>query len=87
MRELIVFLTANPGGRFFVGGFCRRYETCFPIEDHRLRQKVIDEALKPYLRDNCQSWELGSDGEYTRLKRGKDARFCAQDWLLERLCD
>jgi len=65
----------------------RRVETCFPIEDHRLRQKVIDEALKPYLRDNCQSWELGSDGEYTRVKRGKDPRICAQDWLLERLCD
>jgi len=65
----------------------RRVETCFPIEDPRLRQKVIDEALEPYLRDNCQAWVLGSDGAYSRVKRGKEPRVSAQDWLLDRLQD
>ncbi len=65
----------------------RRVETCFPIEDQRLRQRIIDEALQPYLRDNCQAWALGADGEYSRVKRGKDTRVSAQEWLLERLSD
>jgi polyphosphate kinase len=65
----------------------RRVETCFPIEDQRLRQKTIDEALKPYLADNCQAWELGPEGDYSRVKRGKETKHSAQEWLLERLGD
>jgi polyphosphate kinase len=63
----------------------RRVETCFPIEDARLKQKVIDEGLTPYLSDNSQAWELQSDDSYERVQRGKDARLCAQEWLLDRL--
>ena len=64
----------------------RRVETCFPIEDARLKQKVLDEGVKPYLEDNCQAWELQPDGSYVRVQPADDApRMSAQDWLLDRL--
>ncbi len=64
----------------------RRVETCFPIEDPRLRQRVIDEGLQPYLEDDLQAWRLDADGAYTRVARGKHA-VSAQEQLLERLAD
>ncbi len=65
----------------------RRVETCFPIEERRLAQRVIGEALDPYLVDNAQAWILGADGKYKRVKPGVGARRAAQEVLLERLCD
>ncbi len=65
----------------------RRVETCFPIEERRLAQRVISEALEPYLSDNAQAWILGADGKYKRVKPGAGARRAAQEVLLERLCD
>ncbi|MEE4380687.1 MAG: polyphosphate kinase 1, partial [Pseudomonadales bacterium] len=32
--------------------FFRRVETCFPVEDRRLRQRIIEESLENYLADN-----------------------------------
>ena len=64
----------------------RRVETCFPVEAPKLRRAVIEEALEPYLADNCQAWDLQPDGSYERAGRsGDDGRMCAQEWLLERL--
>jgi len=40
-----------------------RVETCFPIEDKKLIERVLDE-LNYYLEDNCQSWEMDAEGEY-----------------------
>jgi polyphosphate kinase len=62
-----------------------RVETCFPIEPSKLKKRVIDE-LKLYLDDNCQSWEMNSEGEYTlnQPAEGEDD-ISAQTRLLERL--
>lgn len=62
-----------------------RVETGFPILHKRLREKVIRE-IEYYLKDNCQAWELHSDGEYYRHSPadGED-RFSAQERLLETL--
>ena len=49
----------------------RRIETCFPIRDPELAQRVFDEALANYLADNTQAWQLEPDGSYTRLSPGE----------------
>jgi polyphosphate kinase len=45
----------------------RRIEVAWPIRDAALRQRVIDEALVPYLHDEVDAWELGADGQYRRV--------------------
>jgi polyphosphate kinase len=66
--------------------FFWRVETCFPIDDQRLRQRLVAECLEPYLVDNVQAWLLGPDGKYRRVKPGKEKARAAQEVLLERLC-
>jgi len=62
--------------------FFRRVETCFPIEQHEHRARVLDE-LGFYLRDNCQAWELDHQGQYHLQQPGDDeAPFSAQQALL-----
>jgi len=61
----------------------RRIEVAFPILDKKLKNRVINEGLRPYLKDNTNAWELHSDGHYLRRKpRGKQASFCAQQQLM-----
>ena len=48
--------------------FFRRIETGFPVLNPKLKKRVINEGLKPYLRDNVQAWEMQSDGSYRRRK-------------------
>jgi polyphosphate kinase len=63
--------------------FFRRVETCFPVEQRDLRARVLEE-LGFYLRDNCQAWELASDGQYHRRHPADDETpFPAQQALLE----
>jgi polyphosphate kinase len=42
----------------------RRVEIAWPICDTRLRQRVIDECLVPYLHDGRDAWTLQADGQY-----------------------
>jgi len=46
--------------------FFRRVEVCFPVLDKKLKQRVIKEGLKPYLKDNRQAWDMNADGQYKR---------------------
>jgi polyphosphate kinase len=59
----------------------RRIEVAWPVRDTRLRQRVIDEALVPYLQDACDAWELDSAGRYRRA--GSDGP-SAQQALMQR---
>lgn len=63
----------------------RRIEVAFPVLDPKLKKRVLKEGLEPYLKDNCQTWEMQANGDYLpRLpKRGK--RYCAQTQLLQSL--
>jgi len=65
--------------------FLRRFETAFPIEDGRLRSRVVTETLAVYLADNVQAWQLQSDGSWKRVKPGKDRARSAQGVLLDTL--
>ena len=61
----------------------RRVEVCFPIEDKRLKQRLIEEGLMCYLADNVQAWVLQSDGTYKRLAPGAHRSRVAQQVLAE----
>ena len=63
-----------------------RVETCFPILDPTLRQRVFNETLENYLADNSQAWKLEADGRYTRIETGEDMPHSAQASLLARIC-
>ncbi len=59
----------------------RRVETCFPLLDKKLAQRVRKD-LATYLVDNCQSWELQTDGRYRLLDAGDAEPISAQETLL-----
>lgn len=59
----------------------RRIEVAWPVLDARLRQRVIDEALQPYLHDSRDAWQLGPDG---RSQRVSSSGISAQQALMRR---
>jgi polyphosphate kinase len=64
----------------------RRIETCFPVLDRALAQRVYEEGLATYLDDNTQAWQLGTDGSYERVPAGETMPHSAQQSLLAKLC-
>jgi polyphosphate kinase len=48
-----------------------RVELVAPVEDAGLRAEMID-VLERCFADNSNSWDLGEDGEWTRIARGED---------------
>ena len=65
----------------------RRVETCFPILEPELAERVFVEELQYCLQDNVQSWQLGADGNYTKnVPQDGQAPFSAQAQLLNTLC-
>ena len=67
--------------------FFRRVEVSFPIEDRRIRQRIVQESLLGYLADNTQAWQLQADGTYKRVSAGNARRRAVQEQLLADLSD
>jgi polyphosphate kinase len=44
----------------------RRVEVAWPIEDPKLRQRIVNECLVAYLGDNADAWLMQPDGQYQR---------------------
>jgi polyphosphate kinase len=65
----------------------RRIEVAFPILDPKLKARVIDEGLKPYLADNQDAWELAAEAIYAKPKSKGRSGSSAQLELLERMAD
>jgi polyphosphate kinase len=64
----------------------RRVETCFPVLDPALAERVQREALQNYLADNTNAWELGADGRYRQCTPADgEAPYSAQLALLDAL--
>jgi polyphosphate kinase len=62
--------------------FFRRVETCFPVDQRRLRERLVRE-LELYLADNTSAWLLRADGSYERAQpQGDEAAVNAQQALL-----
>jgi polyphosphate kinase len=51
--------------------FYRRIELMFPVEDARLKARLIHELLAVILKDNVKARQLRSDGTYARLTPGE----------------
>ncbi|MBU2985041.1 polyphosphate kinase 1 [Saccharophagus degradans] len=62
----------------------RRVETCFPICQPELAQRVLTE-LELYINDTNQRWELDKEGVYTRVE-AEESR-AAQAELLQKLAN
>jgi polyphosphate kinase len=65
-----------------------RVETCFPITDPELFDRVYLEGLDVYLRDEKCAYILQPDGSYlpvskTRASDNESVPFSAQGWLME----
>ena len=65
--------------------FFRRVEACFPVLDPKLKKRVINEGLKPYLEDNSQAWEMDQEGGYQLKTPRRGKPLAAQDILLDML--
>ncbi|MBS0465668.1 MAG: polyphosphate kinase 1 [Proteobacteria bacterium] len=55
----------------------RRVELAWPVHDPQLRQRIIDECLVAYLRDDRDAWSQQPDGRYNapaRPANGKGAQ-------------
>ncbi len=64
----------------------RRIEIAFPILENELKQRVLNEGLNYYLKDNKNAWELDSLGEYSLKKtRNLQNEFSAQSELINLL--
>ncbi len=78
--EKIYLSSADWMGR----NFFRRIEVAFPVLDPKLKRRVMKEGLRPYLVDNCQSWEMQASGTYRRrAPRGRPRS--AQTLILQEL--
>ncbi len=63
--------------------FFNRVEVAVPLEGDAL-DRVKEECLDAYLRDNTFSWQLEADGKYHRIEPGKKDHFGAQNFLIHR---
>ena len=63
-----------------------RVEACFPIEEKRTRDQVINYGLMVYLSDNTQASILQPDGNYRKAKAGNAKPRSAQQVLLDHYC-
>jgi polyphosphate kinase len=58
-----------------------RIEVAWPVREARMRQRIIDECLVPYLHDGRDAWTLAADGSYSRVATGGPS---AQQSLIQR---
>ncbi|MGD9647203.1 MAG: hypothetical protein AB7U73_15940, partial [Pirellulales bacterium] len=64
--------------------FYRRVEVMFPIESAVLKQRVLQEILPAYLRDNVKARVLCPDGSYARVEPAPgEAPYRVQEELLK----
>jgi polyphosphate kinase len=59
--EALFLSSADWMGRNMYG----RVEVAWPVREPKLRQRVIDECLVPYLCDGLDAWTLAADGSYS----------------------
>ena len=80
-KDDVYLSSADWMGRNFFG----RVEVCFPVLDARLKQRVIDEGLQPYLERPAQAWIMDQHGVYHAPPAAATAGAGAQQQLLHTL--
>ncbi len=58
-----------------------RVETLVPVENATVHAQILDQIMAVNLRDNLQSWDLGSDALWMRREPG-NAPFSAHDYFM-----
>jgi len=58
-----------------------RVETLVPIHNETVHAQILDQIMVVNLKDEAQSWTLGSDGTYTRVVAG-EAAISAHDYFM-----
>jgi polyphosphate kinase len=58
-----------------------RVEALVPIENPTVHQQVLDEIMGANLKDDLQSWDLGTDGDYAR-KTPAGEGFACHDFFM-----
>jgi polyphosphate kinase len=58
-----------------------RVETMVPVENPTVHAQVLDQIMVVNLKDTMQSWQLGPEGQWTRLKPG-DKAVSAHDYFM-----
>lgn len=61
----------------------RRVEALVPIEVPTVHRQVLNQIMVANLNDDEQSWEMGSDGNYTRMTDSGDAGFSAHHYFMD----
>lgn len=69
---------------WMIRNLLHRVETCFPIQDKKLANIVINQGLRLYLSDNTGAWNLRKDGTYARVHSRAKPRN-AQAELMEQI--
>jgi len=63
--------------------FDRRVETLVPIENPTVHEQIMGQVMAANIRDNAQSWEMDSDGNYSRVDLDADQSiFVAHDYFM-----
>ncbi|WP_137719997.1 polyphosphate kinase 1 [Methylobacillus flagellatus] len=62
--------------------FFRRIEVCFPLLDAKVKKRVMQEGLLPYLKDNLNAWEMQPDGSFKPRFSRRGLGFSAQEQLM-----
>ncbi len=84
----LVYFGAGGEGKLFASSadwmsrnLYRRVETCFPIRNDRIKQRLLEEDLLVYLNDDVLAWDLQPEGHYARSAGTVDPQL----QLLERI--
>lgn len=76
-REQIYISSAD----FMTRNTIRRVEVAAPVLNETIKDRIRS-MFNTMMRDNCQAWELGNDGNYTRVVND-DAAVNAQEYFYE----
>lgn len=62
----------------------RRVEALVPIEVPTVHRQVVNQIMVANLNDDAQSWEMGADGNYTRIVTSDpDGGFSAHNYFMD----